>query len=245
MATPDPIAQDVLRNGLTVRFEGVWTGYDGPDVLQDVDFEVATAEVAIVSGPTAAGKTTLLHMLRLALPPRAGHAIVLGENVGALTDQRRARLKRRIGYVAEEPTFAEDQDVASNVALPLRLARRKAADYAPDVHELLEFVGLASSAHELVGRLSFAERRRVAIARALACKPELILVDEPAAGLAPEAAHRTFRLLAEMRRIGAAVVIATQSEHLAAGLDATHWRIAEGRIAPDPDAAYAHAESHS
>src|SRR5262245_3934233 len=142
MATPDPVAEDVLRNGLIIRFERVWTGYEGPDVLQDVDFEVAAAEVAIVSGPTAAGKSTLLHMLRLALPPRAGHAIVLGEDIGHLSDKRRARLKRRVGYVAEEPTFAEDEDVARNVALPLRLARRKAADYAQDVHELLEFVGL-------------------------------------------------------------------------------------------------------
>jgi cell division transport system ATP-binding protein len=245
MATPDTVAHDVLRNGLIVRFEGVWVGYEGPDVLMDVDFEVAAAEVAIVSGPTAAGKTTLLHTLRLALPPRAGRAIVLGEDAGRLTDARRARLKRRVGYVAEEPTFAEDEDVASNVALPLRLRRKKPAEYARDVHELLEFVGLSASARELVSRLSFAERRRVAIARALACKPELILVDEPAAGLSPEGALRTFRLLAEMRRIGAAVVIATQSEHLAGGLDATHWRISEGRVAPDPDGAYAQAESYS
>ncbi|MBL8551482.1 MAG: ATP-binding cassette domain-containing protein [Hyphomonadaceae bacterium] len=244
MPTPDPVTEDVLRSGLIVRFEGVWAGYEGPDVLQDVDFEVAAGEVAIVSGPTAAGKTTLLHTLRLALPPRAGSALVLGEDIAQLTEARRARLKRRVGYVAEEPVFAEDHDVAYNVALPLRLARRKAADYAHDVHELLEFVGLSESAGEIVKRLSFAERRRVAIARALASKPDLILVDEPAAGLGPEAAHRTFRLLAEMRRIGAAVVIATQSEHLADGLEATHWRIAEGRVEQD-GATYVGAEHYS
>ena len=54
MAQPDPIQEDVLRNGLIVRLEAVWTGYDGPDVLQEVDFDLAVGEVAVLSGPTAA-----------------------------------------------------------------------------------------------------------------------------------------------------------------------------------------------
>lgn len=219
--------------GLIVGLQGVWAGYDGPDVLQDVDFQVAAGEVAIVSGPTAAGKTTLLHMLRLALPPRAGDATILGDNAGRLPERRRAALKRKIGYIGEEPTFVEEWSVFDNVALPLKVAKRKAAGFQNDVRELLAFVGLEASAADPVRSLSFAERRRVAIARALAGKPLLILADEPGAGLNAEGAMRTFRLIAEMRKVGAAVVIATQSPELADGLEVTHWRIEDGRIAND------------
>jgi cell division transport system ATP-binding protein len=243
MALPNPVQGNVLTNGLIVRFEGVWAGYEGPDVLEDAAFEIASGEAAIVSGPTAAGKTTLLHVLRLALPPRAGSAIVLGEDITRLSEAKRARLKRHIGYVGEEPTFVEDWSVFENVALPLKVARLKPAEYEQDVRELLAFVGLEGSAEEPTNRLSFAERRRVAIARALAGKPDLILADEPGAGLSVEGAMRTFRLLAEMRRVGAAVVIATQSAELADGIDALHYRIEDGRIAPD-DSGYLGAESY-
>src|SRR5262245_58539488 len=99
MALPNTLQDHVARNGLMVRFDGVWAGYEGPDVLEEATFEVAAGEAHIVSGPTAAGKTTLLHVLRLALPPRAGSALVLGEDIGRLSEKRRARLKSRIGYI--------------------------------------------------------------------------------------------------------------------------------------------------
>lgn len=245
MAQPDPVRLSVQANGLIVRFDGVWAGYDGPDVLEDVEFEVASGEVAIISGPTAAGKTSLIHMLRLVLPPRAGSALVLGEDIGRLTEKRRARLKRRIGYIAEEPTFVEEWTTFENIALPLKMAGRKPADYGEDVRELLAFVGMSDAEQELTRRLSFAERRRIAIARALAGKPDLILADEPAAGQSPDGAMRTFRLLSEIRRVGAGVVIATQSEHLAEGIEATHWHLRQGRIERDGDYPFTEAESFS
>ncbi|MGE3249855.1 MAG: cell division ATP-binding protein FtsE [Hyphomonadaceae bacterium] len=235
----------MAHEGYIVRFEGVWAGYDGPDVLEELDFDVTPGEVAIVSGPTAAGKTSLLHMLRLALPPRAGEAHVLGEDIARMPEKRRAKLKRRIGYIAEEPVFVEDWTTFENIALPLKMAGRKPAEYAEDVRELLAFVGMSDAEQELTRRLSFAERRRIAIARALAGKPDLILADEPAAGQSPENAQRTFRLLAEIRRVGASVVIATQSEHLAEGIEATHWHIRQGRIARAGETPFSEMEHFS
>jgi len=247
MAQTYPLEHGVPQIGLIVRLEELWAGYDGPDVLRNVDFRVAAGEVAIVSGPTAAGKTSLLHVLRLALPPRQGDATVLGEDILRLNERRRARLKRQIGYIGEEPTFVEDWTVFDNVALPLRVAKRKPAEFEPDVRELLAFVGLEDAATELAGHLSFAERRRVAIARALAGKPDLILADEPGAGLNLDGAMRIFRLVAEMRRIGAGIVIATQSPEFADGLDATHWHIENGQISGGAPAELAggYAEEYS
>jgi ABC-type ATPase involved in cell division len=97
----------------------------------------------------------------------------------------------------------------------------------------VDFVGLDAAAADLpVEKLSGAERRRAAIARALAAKPELILADDPTAGMSPGEGRRIVRLLAEMRRVGAGVVIASQDETLGDCAPILRWRIDRGRLAP-------------
>lgn len=223
-----------------MQLSGVSAGFGGADVLRGIDFEARAGDVAFVSGSTAAGKSTLVHLLRLAMRPRGGRAMILGVDAAKLSDAARARLKRRIGYVAEEPVFIERWSAFDNIALPLRLAGRRSADFADDVRELINFVGLAAGADEPAWRLSAVERRRAAIARALAAKPDLIVADAPTAGLGREAAHRIVRLLAELRRVGAAVVLTSQDTTAADGIEATHWRLALGRLTR-LDAAHAEA----
>jgi cell division transport system ATP-binding protein len=216
--------------GVLVRLDNVDAWLGRAVVLSEIDFEIEAGEVAFIAGPTASGKSSFLHLLRLALPPHEGHARILGADAMSLSEGERAKLKRRIGYVAENPTFVEAWSAFENIALPLRLAGRGYSDYARDVEELVEFVGLGPAAAEPAHSLSAAERRRAAIARALAPKPDLILADEPTAGLAPDAARRVIRLLGEMRRVGAGVVVATQDQSLADATPATHWRLDHGRL---------------
>jgi cell division transport system ATP-binding protein len=222
---PDPFDLGVLA-----RLDNVDAWLGRAVVLSGIDFEVEAGEVALISGPTASGKSSFLHLLRLALPPHEGSCFVLGHDAARLSEGDRARLKRRIGYVAETPTFVEAWSAFENIALPLRLSGRGYNDYARDVEELVDFVGLGPAAGEPAHSLSAAERRRAAIARALAPKPDLILADEPTAGLAPDSARRVIRLLGEMRRVGAGVVVATQDQSLADATDATHWRLDHGHL---------------
>jgi cell division transport system ATP-binding protein len=184
-----------------------------------------------------------MHVLRLALPPRAGRAVILGADVGKASARTRARVKRRIGYVAENPVFVEQWSAFDNVAMPLRMGGRKVRDYADDVRELVDFVGLGEAADLPVERLSGAERRRAAIARALAGKPDLILADDPTAGMSPADGRRIVRLLAEMRRVGAGVVIASQDESLAECAPILRWRIEQGRLSPADHPAPEEAEA--
>ena len=149
----------------------------------------------MITGPAAAGKTTLTHLLRLALPPRSGRAVILGVDVGRASARTRANVKKRIGYVAENPVFIEQWTAFDNIAMPLRMAGQKPRDYADDVRELVDFVGLGDAADLRMEKLSGAERRRAAIARALAAKPELILADDPTAGMSPGDGRRIVRLL--------------------------------------------------
>lgn len=232
MPRPNSSELDLFERGVLVRLTQVDTGYRTGDVLRGTEFEVNRSEVALVTGPAAAGKTTLIHLLRLALPPTAGRAVILGADARRLNLTWRARLKRRIGYVAENPSFVENWTAYDNIALPLKLMGRRPRDYADDVHELVEFVGLTGAANTLAERLSGAQRRRAAIARALAGKPDLVLADDPTAGMSPADGKRIIRLLAEMRRVGAAIVITSQDQSLADVAPTSSWRLERGRLTP-------------
>jgi len=243
MARQNTPEQDMFERGILVRLSGVDAGYGAATVLVGLEFEARAGEVALITGPAAAGKTTFMHLLRLALPPRSGRAVILGADVARAGARARANVKKRIGYVAENPVFIEQWTAFDNIAMPLRLQGHKPKDYSHDVRELVDFVGLGDAADLTVEKLSAAERHRAAIARALAAKPDLILADDPTAGMSPGDGRRIVRLLAEMRTVGAGVIIASQDETLADAAQINHWRIDRGRLAPVGQSASQAAEA--
>lgn len=243
MARPITPDLDLYKSGTLIRLTNVDAGYGATTVLFGVDFDARAGEVALITGPAAAGKTTITHLLRLALPPRSGRALILGVDIARAGARARSSVKKRIGYVAENPVFIEHWSAFDNIAMPLRMAGKKARDYTDDVRELVDFVGLGDAADLRMEKLSGAERRRAAIARALASKPELILADDPTANMSPADGRRVVRLLSEMRRVGAGIVIASQDEDLAECAPMRRWRIERGRLSPVDQAAPERAEA--
>ena len=225
---PEPVVS------IAIQLADVTAGYrDGDAVLAGVTLDLAPGATAIVNGPPGAGKSTLLHVLRAALTPRGGQARLLGSDVAALPQRVRAALKQRIGYVAQAPLLFEDASAFDNVAAPLKLAAAPAAR-AGDVNDLMSYLGLADIAARPAQALSHVQRRLVAIARAFVIRPDILIADEPLAGLGADAAGRVLRLMSEMARQRAAVVIATQSPDLFTALPAGHWRLERGRLAAAP-----------
>src|SRR5262245_42897289 len=110
---------DLFARGLRVRLTQVDAGYGTAIVLMGIDFQARAGEVAFITGPAAAGKTTLTHLLRLALAPKSGQALIMGVDVARASGRERAAIKRRIGYVAENPVFVEHWSAFDNVAMPL------------------------------------------------------------------------------------------------------------------------------
>lgn len=235
---------ELFLSGISVRLSNVDVGYQSTLVLRGVEFDLRSGEVALITGPAAAGKTTFMHLLRLSLPPKGGRAVILGVDIGRATGTAKARAKRRVGYVAENPVFVEQWSAFENIALPLKMTGAKPREYVDDVRELVDFVGLSGAADLPIERLSHAEKRRAAIARALAAKPDLILADDPTAGMSPGDGRRIVRLLAEMRRVGASVVIASQDETLVDCAPILHWRIDRGRLTPGEVSSFEDAELH-
>jgi len=236
MQTPLPplvdaaIAPDRLA---AVRLEGATVGYDaGPDVLVGATMDLKPGATAIVTGASGAGKSTLLHLIRTALAPREGRVTLLGSDIARLSNASRAGLKRRIGYAAQEPQFLEDETLFDNVALPLNLDPTS-RQTGQDVMDLLGFLGLTRDAGRSAGALSTGQRKRAALARALVARPDIVLADDPLAGVGAEAEPKVVRLLMELGRLGAAVIVAASGP--VRGLPGAVWRIREGRLELAPE----------
>ena len=174
-------------------------------VFRDVSFGVARGEFVALVGESGVGKSTLLNCIAGLEPPDDGSLRLGGQDVLALDEAGRARLRRaQLGFVFQAFHVLPHLSVAENVALPLLLLGRPDADR---VHAMLEAVGLGGLAARMPAQLSGGQLQRVAIARALVHAPALILADEPTGNLDPATAERVLALLVGERHSHPAAVI--------------------------------------
>lgn len=193
-----------------IRFENVGLRYGmGPEVLRDISFHVEPGSFHFLTGPSGAGKTSLLRLLLLSLRPTRGLISLFGQDVAGIASHALPRVRRRIGVVFQEFRLLDHLTTYENIALPLRVTGRAEASYRNDVVELLKWVGLGARMQALPPVLSGGEKQRAAIARAVIGQPELLLADEPTGNVDPQMARRLLRLFVELNRLGTTVIIAT------------------------------------
>ncbi len=221
-----------------VRLEEVSLQYGnarraGPMVLHDLSFIVPEGGFRWLRGPSGAGKTSLLRLLHLAVRPSRGRLFVFGSDTGVARRAELPALRRRIGMVFQDFRLLTHLSAFDNVALPLRLAGRPEAKVAPDVAEMLRWVGLSARMAARPAALSGGEQQRVAIARAVVGRPSLLLADEPTGNLDDAQAERLMRLLKEMNRLGATVIVATHNAALVGRHPGPALRLEQGRLIDD------------
>ena len=215
----------------TVRLSGVGFGYAATHrALRDVNLTLPAGSFHFLTGASGAGKSTLLKLLTLAERPQTGTLHLFGED--ATTAPRRAlpAFRRRMGVVFQDFRLLDHLSTFDNVALPLRLTGFKQADYADDVEEMLDWVGLGDRMDDRPPSLSGGEKQRLAIARAVVAKPELILADEPTGSVDRAMGERLLKLFQSLNRLGTTVLIASHDEALAARSGATVLRLEGGRL---------------
>jgi cell division transport system ATP-binding protein len=214
-----------------LNFHNVGYSYSGgPELLRDVSFSLQPGTLTFLSGPTGSGKSTVLRLCNGRETPSCGNIFALGISVSESGDEELASVRKRIGAVFQDLLLVDHLSVFDNVALPLRLAGHTVSAYGKDIQELLSWAGLGEKAQERPAALSSGERQRVAIARALAGKPDLLLADEPFTGLDDEAGQRVSRLLLNIHRFGATVLIATRDRAAAARNNARELRVTGGCV---------------
>jgi len=162
-------------------------------VLKDITFSVKKGEVFGFLGPNGAGKTTTMRCMLGLLRPDAGEALVFGENM-AVSD----RLRGRIGVLLEKDGLSDRLTACENLDYYARLYGVSGRDER--VREILEFVGLTERKDSLVGTFSTGMRRKLGIGRAILHNPEVLFLDEPSAGLDPEAQRMVRDLIADLSR---------------------------------------------
>ena len=193
-----------------VRFENVGLRYGlGPEVLRDLSFQIEPQSFQFLTGPSGAGKTSLLRLLFLSLRPTRGLITVFDHDIATLSKDSLATLRRRIGIVFQDFRLLDHMTTYENVALPFRVMGKDEESYRDEVVELLHWVGLGDRMGALPPVLSGGEKQRAAIARAVIARPQLLLADEPTGNVDPNLAQRLLRLFIELNKSGTTVVIAT------------------------------------
>jgi cell division transport system ATP-binding protein len=193
-----------------VRFENVGLRYGlGPEVLRDLNFQIEPQSFQFLTGPSGAGKTSLLRLLFLSLRPTRGLLTVFNHDTSTLSKDSLATLRRRIGIVFQDFRLLEDRPAEENVAFALEVTGARRSSIAARVMRVLTQVGLAAKAQAYPRELSGGEQQRVAIARALVNEPSVLLADEPTGNLDERATRGVFQLLRDINASGTAVVMAT------------------------------------
>ncbi len=215
----------------TVRLSGVGFGYAATHrALRDVNLTLPAGSFHFLTGASGAGKSTLLKLLTLAEQPLTGTLHLFGEDATAAPRRALPAFRRRMGVVFQDFRLLDHLSAFDNVALPLRLTGRKQADYASDVEEMLDWVGLGDRMDDRPPSLSGGEKQRLAIARAVVSKPDLILADEPTGSVDAAMGERLLKLFQSLNRLGTTVLIASHDEALAERSGATVLRLEGGRL---------------
>ncbi|MBM3785254.1 MAG: ATP-binding cassette domain-containing protein [Acidobacteria bacterium] len=174
-----------------IKVEGISKRYARFTAVDDVSFEVAKGQIVGFLGPNGAGKTTTMRMLTCFLPPSEGTASVAGFDVIA----QPLEVKKRIGYLPENPPLYPDMEVAEYLQFAGKLKGVRGADLAKRVGEVAEKTNIGDVLPKLINKLSKGYRQRVGLAQALLHNPEVLILDEPTSGLDPKQINETRQLI--------------------------------------------------
>ena len=228
----------LITAGTIVQFENVGLRYGtGAETLSDLSFSLRSGGFYFLTGPSGAGKTSLLRLLYLAQRPSRGLIRLFGEDIVTMPRKRLPGFRRRIGVVFQDFRLVPHLSAFDNIALPLRVAGVEERDLTTPVEEMLAWVGLADRASARPATLSGGEQQRVAIARAVIARPELLVADEPTGNVDPDMAARLLHLFDALNKLGTTVVVATHDVHLFARIGrAEMLRLDRGQLS-DPTGA--------
>ncbi len=182
-----------------LRYVDVHKAFGPRQILRGVNLDVVGGETFCIMGPSGCGKSvTLRHLIGL-MKPDKGHVYVDGNDMATITKEDLRKLRSRMGFVFQEAALLNWLSAGDNVALPLReTTNMPDEEIVARVRAKLELVHVPDAFDKLPGELSGGMKKRVGLARALITDPEIVLYDEPTAGLDPEISASINRLIREL-----------------------------------------------
>jgi phospholipid/cholesterol/gamma-HCH transport system ATP-binding protein len=225
-------AGHAASTGDVVTLRGVDYSVGGKAVFRGLDISIGRGDVTAIMGPSGTGKTTLLRLITGQLRADAGTVVVDGQDVANLDRRGLYVLRRRIGMLFQNGALLTDLDVFENVAFPLREHARLPERLVRNiVLTKLHAVGLRGAAGLMPQELSGGMARRVALARAIVMDPEILLYDEPFAGLDPISMGVVMRLIRSLNdALGISSIVVTHDVREISQIAHASYILSDGRV---------------
>jgi len=187
--------------------ENLVGGYGGADILKGCSIEVNAGEIAVIVGPNGAGKSTAMKALLGMLELKQGEVHFRGKDISGLTTQD--RIAEGIAFVPQNSNVFTSMTVYENLEMGAFLRDDDISETIEQIYQL--FPILAEKRNQLAGELSGGQRQQVAVGRALMSQPEVLMLDEPTAGVSPIVMDELFDRILEVRQSGVAVLMVEQN----------------------------------
>ncbi|MGO3307245.1 MAG: ABC transporter ATP-binding protein [Sphingobacterium sp.] len=178
---------NIDRTDVVINVDAVSKSFGDLHVLRDVDLKLYNGENLVVLGRSGTGKSVLIKLISGLLTPDDGNINVLGEIVNMLDERGLRQLRQRIGFSFQNSALYDSMTVRENLEFPLVRNKRNLTrkEINSEVEEVLDGVGLLQTLNQMPSELSGGQRKRIGIARTLILRPDIMLYDEPTAGLDP------------------------------------------------------------
>lgn len=184
-------------------------------VLFDINLEIQSGEIVLMTGPSGSGKTTLLTLICGLRAAQDGSLQVLGQEICGAKQSQLNQLRRQIGYIFQAHNLHQSLTAQQNVEMALQLHQLKARERRIRAAEMLETVGLGQRLHYFPNDLSGGQKQRVAIARALVSHPTIVLADEPTAALDSKSGREVVTLMQRLaKEQGCTILMVTHDNRI-------------------------------
>ena len=195
-------AQSINRDVPVITIKDLYKSFEDLAVLKGENLAVYTGENVVVLGKSGSGKSVLIKILVGLLKPDRGEVFVLGQQVDRLTEKELNALRLRIGFSFQSSALYDSLNIRQNLEFPLKMNMKHLSkqEIEAAVIEVLDAVGLEDKINEMPADLSGGQRKRIGIARTLILRPEIMLYDEPTAGLDPITSFEINKLINQMQK---------------------------------------------
>ncbi|MGA8178603.1 MAG: cell division ATP-binding protein FtsE [Desulfobacterales bacterium] len=215
-----------------IRLFHVHKNYGAAKALSDVTIDISKNDLLFITGPSGAGKTSLLKLMYYGEAVTEGQVLVDGINLSRISHKTIPMLRRKFGIVFQDYKLIPTKTVFDNIAIVLETIGKKRRFIEKKIRSVLRTVSMENSIHSLPPTLSGGEQQRIAVARAIVGDPKIILADEPTGNLDEDSADVIVDLLKKFHTRGATVIIATHDKELIRKTGGRVIYLKQGRIHP-------------
>lgn len=206
----------------------------GPIVaLSDVSFDIKEGEFSFITGPSGAGKTTILRLILQEIQPDKGEILVSGKNIAKLKRKELPFFRRQVGVIFQDYKLLFDRTIGENVGLALAVSGLPVEKQIARAREVLSFVRLVDRFDAFPSQLAGGELQRAVIARALVHKPKILLADEPTGNLDPETSWEIIELMKDINEDGTTVLMATHNQDIVDKMKRRVVELSGGKVVRD------------